>query len=262
MDNRLPESYMSLKKTLYKEMHFAKKIENFYNINNYVLANYEKIKQSNLEELDKCYSYILEHKHDMQDDILYLVCVAIIKAFKRKADAKLVNAKLDNIRNLCNTSIRNIDSCNKVFEEFGLSEKYIPLNFGMSRKIVITFGTFDLFHLGHLRILQRARSLGNVLIVGVSSDKLNWDKKEKKAIYSYEERKEIVQNLKCVDFVFEEESLEKKAEYLTKYHANVFVMGDDWKDKFDYLKPICDVQYFPRTPTISTTNIVEHIRNS
>ncbi|EAM0951762.1 glycerol-3-phosphate cytidylyltransferase, partial [Campylobacter jejuni] len=124
-------------------------------------------------------------------------------------------------------------------------------------KNVITFGTFDLFHYGHLRILERAASLGDKLIVGVSSDSLNFAKKHRYPIYSEQERLNIISSLKCVSCVFLEEALELKRDYLLKYQANILVMGDDWKGKFDCFNDICDVIYFERTPSISTTEIIE-----
>ncbi|EAI0214490.1 glycerol-3-phosphate cytidylyltransferase [Campylobacter jejuni] len=127
-------------------------------------------------------------------------------------------------------------------------------------KNVITFGTFDLFHYGHLRILERAASLGDKLIVGVSSDSLNFAKKHRYPIYSEQERLNIISSLKCVSCVFLEEALELKRDYLLKYQANILVMGDDWKGKFDCFNDICDVIYFERTPSISTTEIIKRIK--
>ncbi len=127
-------------------------------------------------------------------------------------------------------------------------------------RTVITFGTFDVFHLGHLRILQRARALGDRLVVGVSSDALNHSKKGRDPVYPEAERMEIVAALRCVDEVFREESMEKKAEYLREYRADVLAMGDDWKGRFDEFAGICEVVYFPRTPSISTTEVIERIR--
>jgi glycerol-3-phosphate cytidylyltransferase len=124
---------------------------------------------------------------------------------------------------------------------------------------VITFGTFDVLHVGHLRILQRSRELGDRLVVGVSSDALNMAKKGRAPVFSEDERCELVANLKCVDEVFLEESLELKREYVQKYHADVLVMGDDWAGRFDELNDICRVVYLPRTPSISTTGLIEHI---
>lgn len=124
---------------------------------------------------------------------------------------------------------------------------------------VITFGTFDLFHLGHKRILEKALSYGDYLIVGVSSDELNIIKKNRKPIYSIQDRLEIISSIKFVDEVFIEESLEKKREYIQKYKADIMVIGDDWKGQFDYLHDICQIIYLPRTPSVSTTEIIEKI---
>jgi glycerol-3-phosphate cytidylyltransferase len=119
-------------------------------------------------------------------------------------------------------------------------------------KKVITFGSFDLFHIGHLRILERAKEQGDYLIVGVSSDELN-TQKGKTAIFPLSERLEIIKSLKCVDEVFIEETLEQKDEYIKKYDAHLLIMGDDWKDKFNWVS--CPVLYLDRTPDISTTYI-------
>ncbi|HFZ8994045.1 TPA: adenylyltransferase/cytidyltransferase family protein [Citrobacter freundii] len=126
-------------------------------------------------------------------------------------------------------------------------------------KTVITFGTFDVFHVGHLNILERAKKLGNRLIVGVSSDRLNEEKKNRTPVYSQAERIKIINALRCVDEVFIEESLELKTEYIKKFQADVLVMGDDWLGKFDNLSKLCRVIYLPRTPAISTTSIIEVI---
>ena len=133
---------------------------------------------------------------------------------------------------------------------------------------VITFGTFDLFHIGHLKMLERAKAKGDFLIVGISSDELNWNKKGKNPIFSCKERVEIISSLKCVDEVFIEEIIDKE-EYCMKYKADLFIIGDDWKNKpcgkknktFDeQLKSICKVEYIPRTPSISTTELIERIK--
>ena len=126
-------------------------------------------------------------------------------------------------------------------------------------KTVITFGTFDVFHVGHINILQRAASLGDTLIVGVSTDKLNFDKKGRNPIYKEEDRMKIINSLRYVNLCFPEESLEKKADYIKQYNADVLVMGDDWEGKFNYLKEFCNVVYLERTPSISTTEIIEVI---
>ena len=125
--------------------------------------------------------------------------------------------------------------------------------------IVITFGTFDLFHLGHLRILERAAALGDILIVGISSDELNYSKKKVYPTYSQQDRKEIVKALRCVDKVFIEESLEQKREYLLNHSGSVLVMGDDWEGKFDEFSDIVEVVYLKRTELISTTEAKNRI---
>lgn len=129
----------------------------------------------------------------------------------------------------------------------------------MSNTIVLTFGTFDVFHVGHLSILNRAKSFGDTLIVGVSSDKLNYSKKNRYPVFNQQERIEIVSNIRCVDSVFLEESLALKAEYIQQYSASILIMGDDWKGKFDEHSNLCEVLYLSRTPSISTTAVIEKI---
>ncbi len=128
----------------------------------------------------------------------------------------------------------------------------------MSRT-VITFGTFDVFHVGHLRVLERAAALGDRLVVGVSADALNERKKGRVPVFSQKERLAIVAALRVVDEVFVEESLELKRDYIVAQAAGVLVMGDDWAGRFDEYADICEVVYLPRTPAISTTAIIEHI---
>jgi glycerol-3-phosphate cytidylyltransferase len=125
--------------------------------------------------------------------------------------------------------------------------------------IVITFGTYDLLHIGHINILERASKLGNKLIVGVSTDQLNYSKKQKYPIYNQNDRLKIIKSLGFVNDVFFEESLQKKREYILKYKADILVMGDDWKDKFNEFNDICKVIYLPRTENISTTEIINKI---
>ena len=129
----------------------------------------------------------------------------------------------------------------------------------MAGPTVITFGTFDVLHVGHVRVLNRAAELGDRLVVGVSSDALNFAKKDRNPVFTQDERLEIVSNIKVVDAVFVEESLELKRQYVTEHSADVLVMGDDWAGKFDFLSDICKVVYLPRTPSVSTTAIIEHI---
>ena len=129
----------------------------------------------------------------------------------------------------------------------------------MSR--IITFGTFDMFHLGHLSILQRARSLGSFLSVGVSTDELNLSKKGFFPLFSLEERMSILKELRCVDKVFPEEELELKRQYVLSERADILVMGDDWSGRFDELSDLCKVVYLPRTPDISSTLLKERVKN-
>ena len=130
----------------------------------------------------------------------------------------------------------------------------------MPNKNIITFGTFDLFHIGHLNILERASKLGNKLIVGVSSDQLNFHKKQFYPIQNQDNRIKIVHAIRYVDEVFLEESLELKKEYIKNYNADILVMGNDWAGAFDYCKDICEVIYLERTKKVSTTDIKEIIR--
>jgi glycerol-3-phosphate cytidylyltransferase len=124
---------------------------------------------------------------------------------------------------------------------------------------VITYGTFDLFHYGHLRILERARELGDYLVVAVSTDEFN-SIKGKKCTYPYEHRSKIVEAIKCVDEVIPENNWEQKSDDIKNHSIDVFVIGDDWKGKFDFLKEQCEVVYLARTDDISTTQIKEEIR--
>ena len=126
--------------------------------------------------------------------------------------------------------------------------------------VVITFGTFDLLHVGHINMLNRCKQHGDKLIVGVSSDKLNYIKKNRNPIFKQEDRIEIIKNIKCVDDVFIEESLELKRDYIKKYNADIFIIGNDWEGKFDYIGDLCKVIYLDRTENISTTDIIDNIK--
>ena len=121
-------------------------------------------------------------------------------------------------------------------------------------KTIITYGTFDMFHIGHLKLLQRLAALGDRLIVAVSTDEFN-DGKGKKTLIPYEQRAEIVENIKCVDLVIPETSWEQKIEDIKKYGVDIFAIGDDWEGKFDFLKEHCEVLYLSRTENISTTKL-------
>ena len=123
-------------------------------------------------------------------------------------------------------------------------------------KKVITYGTFDLLHYGHINLLRRAKALGDYLIVALSTDQFNRCQKNKSSYFSYEQRKELLEAIRYVDMVIPEESWEQKRADIKKYGVDVFTIGDDWKGKFDFLKEEgCEVVYLPRTPDISTTQI-------
>ena len=126
-------------------------------------------------------------------------------------------------------------------------------------KKVLTYGTFDLIHRGHINVLRRARELGDYLIVALSTDEFNKIEKNKVCYYTYDERKEILEAIKYVDMVIPEENWEQKVTDVEKYHIDVFVIGDDWEGKFDFLKEQCEVVYLPRTEGISTTQIKEDL---
>ena len=121
-------------------------------------------------------------------------------------------------------------------------------------KRVITYGTFDLLHYGHINILRRAKEQGDYLIVALSTDEFN-SLKGKKSYFAYEERKKLLEAIRYVDLVIPEDNWEQKKTDVEKYNVDVFVMGDDWEGKFDFLKDQCEVVYLPRTPEISTTKI-------
>ena len=123
-------------------------------------------------------------------------------------------------------------------------------------KRVITYGTFDLLHYGHINLLRRAKELGDYLIVAISSDEFNWNEKHKKCYFSYEQRKALVEAIRYVDLVIPETNWNQKRSDIHDYHINTFVMGDDWTGKFDFLKEEgAEVVYLPRTPEISSTQI-------
>lgn len=125
---------------------------------------------------------------------------------------------------------------------------------------VITYGTFDLLHKGHIRLLERASKYGNKLIVGLSTDEFNAIK-GKKAYTSYEDRKYMLEAIKYVDEVIPEKSWDQKISDVQNNNIDVFVMGDDWKGKFDFLKDYCEVVYLPRTEGVSTTQIKTDLKD-
>lgn len=123
-------------------------------------------------------------------------------------------------------------------------------------KRVITYGTFDLLHYGHINLLRRAKELGDYLIVAISSDDFNWKEKHKKSYFSYEQRKKLLEAIRYVDLVIPEESWQQKISDVHEYHIDTFVIGDDWRGKFDYLtEEGVKVVYLPRTPEISSSMI-------
>ncbi|WP_288650918.1 glycerol-3-phosphate cytidylyltransferase [Pseudomonas sp. UBA5568] len=121
-------------------------------------------------------------------------------------------------------------------------------------KTIITYGTFDILHRGHINLLRRARELGDKLVVGLSSDEFNAGK-HKSSLLNYENRKIVLESIRYVDHVFPEDTWEQKIQDIKKYGADIFVMGDDWEGKFDHLREYCEVLYLGRTPSISTTEI-------
>ena len=128
-------------------------------------------------------------------------------------------------------------------------------------KTVITYGTFDLIHRGHINILKKSKEMGDFLIVAISTDEFN-QIKNKESYYSYEERKIIVEAIKYVDLVIAEENWDQKINDIKKYNVNIFIMGDDWEVKFDFLKDYCEVKYLARTEGISTTKIKNDLKEN
>lgn len=127
-------------------------------------------------------------------------------------------------------------------------------------KKVITYGTFDLLHYGHINLLRRAKSLGDYLIVGLSTDEFNNKEKNKECYFDYENRKLLLDAVRYVDCVIPENNWEQKISDIQKYNIDVFVIGDDWKGKFDYLKDSgVEVVYPPRTKEISTSKIKDDL---
>lgn len=127
-------------------------------------------------------------------------------------------------------------------------------------KKVLTYGTFDLLHYGHINLLRRAKQLGDYLVVGLSTDEFN-QLKNKKSFFPYDKRKMMLEAIKYVDEVIPETSWDQKLSDVKKHNIDVFVMGDDWEGKFDYLKDYCEVIYLPRTKDISTTDIKNDLSN-
>lgn len=130
-------------------------------------------------------------------------------------------------------------------------------------KRVITYGTFDLLHYGHINLFRRAKALGDYLIVALSTDEFNQIEKHKTCYFPYEQRKALVEAIRYVDLVIPEEGWDQKITDMHEYHVDTFVMGDDWKGKFDYLKEEgVEVVYLPRTPEISSSQIKKELHNN
>ena len=127
-------------------------------------------------------------------------------------------------------------------------------------KRVITYGTFDLLHYGHINLLRRAKERGDYLIVALSTDEFNWREKKKKSFFTYNQRKELLEAIRYVDLVIPEENWEQKINDIKEFKVDTFVIGDDWIGKFDFLKDFCEVVYLPRTPEISTTQIKSELK--
>ena len=125
-------------------------------------------------------------------------------------------------------------------------------------KRIITYGTFDVLHYGHVNLLKRAKALGDYLIVGLSSDEFN-QIKNKKSYYTYEQRKIILESCRYVDLVIPEYNWEQKTYDIQTYNVDIFVMGDDWEGKFDFLKKYCEVIYLPRTPNVSSRQTKKYL---
>lgn len=128
-------------------------------------------------------------------------------------------------------------------------------------KKVITYGTYDLLHIGHINLLRRAKELGDYLIVALSTDEFNWDEKQKKCYFTYEERKQILEAIRYVDLVIPETCWDQKRTDIHEYNVDTFVMGNDWEGRFDFLKEEgAEVVYLERTPGISTSDIKKSLK--
>lgn len=128
-------------------------------------------------------------------------------------------------------------------------------------KKIITYGTFDLLHYGHINLLKRAKELGDYLIVSLSTDEFNINSKNKKCYFKYEDRKKLLESIRYVDLVIPEDNWEQKIKDVIEFKVDTFVIGDDWKGEFDFLKEYCEVIYLERTPEISTTKIKKELYN-
>jgi len=128
-------------------------------------------------------------------------------------------------------------------------------------KRIITYGTFDLLHYGHINLLKRAKAQGDYLIVALSTDEFNWESKQKKSYFNYEKRKQLLEAVRYVDLVIPENNWEQKISDVKQYHVDIFVMGDDWTGKFDFIEKETNAKivYLSRTPEISTSQIKDNL---
>jgi len=181
--------------------------------------------------------------------------LSAVDAIVKGADPRATVAALMGRRRRSETERSDLDVC---FENAMIKNKR-----GMGMKRVITYGTFDLLHYGHINLLRRAKALGDYLIVAVSTDEFNWNEKHKKCYFTYEQRKALVEAVRYVDLVIPEESWDQKRSDVREYHVDTFVMGDDWKGKFDFLKDEgVEVVYLPRTPEVSSTQIKQDLHEA
>jgi len=127
-------------------------------------------------------------------------------------------------------------------------------------KRVLTYGTFDLLHYGHINLLKQAKQQGDYLIVALSTDEFNLESKNKVCYFNFEKRKALLEAIRYVDLVIPEYSWEQKVSDVQLYHADLFVIGDDWEGEFDFLRELCDVKYLARTPEVSTTKIKQELK--
>lgn len=128
-------------------------------------------------------------------------------------------------------------------------------------KKIITYGTFDLLHYGHINLLKRAKALGDYLVVALSTDEFNWECKQKKCYFDFDKRKQLLESIRYVDLVIPENSWDQKSSDILEYKIDIFVMGNDWEGKFDFLEDYCKVVYLPRTPEISSTQIKSDLKS-
>ena len=193
----------------------------------------------------------LAEQHNVEMPIVKMVSQIVNDGFDpRKAAVDLMSRKRKSENDYSNLNIN--------YEYSLLQSKK-----GTSMKRVITYGTYDLLHYGHINLLRRAKALGDYLIVVLSSDEFNWNEKHKKTYFTYEQRKQLLESIRYVDLVIPENNWEQKRSDMHEYHVDIFVMGDDWQGKFDFLKEEgVDVVYLPRTPEISSSQMKRDLHDT